>query len=139
MVLTRARSAAIRDEIVRLRRASMLLERNARSRGVRVSSRLAMRRFCGVVSDRVQRFNRKIAKYSFCQLIGDMTPLSSLERILGLALNDVDIVAADPGLRSGIHQAVRVARLLTPGDVGRVNRRWHSLKNGFRKSGVFSY
>lgn len=135
MVLTRAAY----HEIVRLRRASMLLERDARSRGARVSPRLAMRRFSSVASKRVARFNRKIAKYSFCQLIGDMTPIASLDRILSLALNDIDIVAANPVLRSGIHQAVRVARLVSPMDVGRVNRRWHVVKSNMRKSSVFSY
>ena len=140
MVLTRARSAAIRDEMTRLRRASSILSRGSAAYGrQRASSRLAVRRFGAVSEDRLARFNRKMAKYSFCQLIGDMTPLSSLERILALAREDVDIVAADPSLRAGIHQAVRVARLLTPGEVSRVNRRWRAVKYGARKSGFFSY
>jgi hypothetical protein len=140
MAITRAASAAARDEMLRLRRASAILARGAAAYGrQRASSRLAVRRFAAVREDRLARFNRKMAKYSFCQLIGDISPVSSLERILGLAQEDIDIVAADPGLRAGIHQAVRVARLLTPGEVSRVNRRWRAVKYGARKSGFFSY
>ena len=139
MVLTRARSAALRDEMRRLRRASMLLTRGAAGLVGRRSSRLAGRRFGAVCGDRLARFNRKIAKYTFCQLIGDITPLDCLEKMLRLARGDADIIAADPLLRANLHGSVRVMRLIDPSAVGRVNRRWRSVKRAVRRNAAFSY
>lgn len=140
MVLTRARSAAVYDEMMRLRRASMLLARGA-AWGGRRSARLAVARFSLATAfpGRLARFNRKMAKYSFCQLIGDITPSRCLEKMLGRAYEDIDIVAADPAFRAALHQSVRVQRLLAPSEVDRVNRRWRSVKRSARRSAAFSY
>ena len=135
MVHTRARVASD----IRMSRASALFARSLAALGARRSARLAVARSRVVRSDRLARFNMKFAKYSFCQLIGLKTPLACLERVLGLARRNVDIVAADPGLRAGLHQAVRVVRLLEPSSVGRVNRRWRAVTAGVRGSEAYCY
>ena len=139
MVHTRARAAALRDELVRNQRVSQILARGAVGCFGRRSPRLAERRLGAVCSQRLARFNRKIAKYNYCQLIGDITPRGCLEKILALANDNVEIIASDSSWRAGIHNSVRVMRLLAPGDIGRVNRRWRSVKKSARKSSVFSY
>ncbi len=138
MAITRSAYAAARDEMTRLRRASSILARGV-AVGGRRSSRLAAVRFAGVSAGRLVRFNRKMAKYNFCQLIGEITPVRCLEKMLSLARGDLSLVAANPALRAGLHNSVRVARLMTPGEVDRVNRRWRAVKSGVRKSAAFSY
>lgn len=137
MAITRAAFAAARDEMTRLRRASSILARGV-AVGGRRSDRLAAARSV-VCGGRLARFNRKMAKYNFCQLIGEVTPRRCLEKMLRLAREDVDIVAADPALRAGLHNSVRVARLMTPSEVDRVNRRWRAVKSRIRRSAAFSY
>ncbi len=138
MAITRSAFAAACDEARRLRRASALLARGAML-GRRRSSRLAAARRVGACAVRVARFNRKLAKYNFCQLIGEITPVRCLEKMLSLARGDLNLVAADPTFRAGLHQSVRVQRLLTPGEVDGVNRRWRAVKRGMRRSPAFSY
>ncbi len=138
MAITRSAFAAARDEMMRLRRASAILARGTASGGRR-SGRLAARRAVGACAMRVARFNRKLAKYNFCQLIGEITPVRCLEKMLSLARGDLNLVAADPVFRAALHQWVRVQRLLTPGEVDRVNRRWRAVNSGVRQSPAFSY
>ena len=139
MVHTRALSAAIHDEVIRLRRVSTILQRGAVGCFGRRSPRLAGRRLSAVCSQRLARFNRKIAKYNYCQLIGDITPRGCLEKILALANDNVEIIAADSAWRAGIHNSVRVMRLLEPSHVERVNRRWRAVKHAARRHVSFSY
>ncbi len=138
MAITRSAYAAACDEARRLRRASAILARSAMWGGRR-SARLAKGRAGGICSERSACFNRKIAKYNFCQLIGDITPTRCVEKMLALARANVDIVAADPVFRAALHQSVRVQRLLSPSAVDRVNRRWRAVKSGVRRSPAFSY
>lgn len=139
MVHTRARSAAIHDEMMRLRRVSAILQRGAVGCHGRRSPRLAVARLSAVCPQRLARFNRKIAKYNYCQLIGDITPRGCLEKILALANANVEIIASDSAWRAGIHNSVRVMRLLEPSNVGRVNRRWRSVKDAARRHVSFAY
>lgn len=139
MVHTRARSAAIRDEQARMCRVSEILARGAVGCFGRRSPRLAVRRLDAVTAQRLARFNRKIAKYNYCQLIGDITPRGCLEKILALANGNVEIIASDSSWRAGIHNSVRVMRLLQPSSVELVNSRWRSLKNAARRHASFSY
>lgn len=139
MAHTRARAAAAYDEMIRLRRVSRILQRGAVGCHGRRSPRLAAWRLGAVCSQRLARFNRKIAKYNYCQLIGDITPRGCLEKILALANDNVEIIAADSSWRAGIHNSVRVMRLLEPSSVGRVNRRWRAVKHAARRHVSFSY
>jgi hypothetical protein len=139
MVHTRARTAALRDELARNQRVSEILARGAVGCYGRRSPRLAVRRLGAVCPQRLARFNRKIAKYNYCQLIGDITPRGCLEKILALANGNVEIIAANSSWRAGIHNSVRVMRLLEPSNVGLVNSRWRSVKHAARCHALFSY
>jgi hypothetical protein len=139
MVHTRARAAALRDEIMRNARASKILARGAVGCHGRRSPRLAAHRLGAICSQRLARFNRKIAKYNYCQLIGDITPRGCLEKILSLANDNVEIIAANSSWRAGIHNSVRVMRLLAPDKIDRVNRLWRSVKHAARHHPSFSY
>jgi hypothetical protein len=139
MVHTRAGAAAAYNEMIRLRRVSTILQRGAVGCHGRRSPRLAARRLGAVCSQRLARFNRKIAKYNYCQLIGDITPRGCLEKILALANSNVEIIAADSAWRAGIHNSVRVMRLLQPDSIECVNRRWRSVKHAARRHVSFFY
>jgi len=139
MVHTRARSAVLRDELWRNDRVAKILARGAVGCHGRRSPRLAAQRLSTICSQRLARFNRKIAKYNYCQLIGDITPRGCLEKILALANGYVEIIASDSSWRAGIHNSVRVMRLLQPESIDRVNRRWRSVKHAARHHVSFSY
>jgi hypothetical protein len=139
MVHTRIRSAVLRDEVSRNDRVAKILARGAVGCHGRRSPRIAARRLFTICAQRLARFHRKIAKYNYCQLIGDITPRGCLEKILALANDNVEIIAADSSWRAGIHNSVRVMRLLQPESIERVNSRWRSVKHAARHHVSFSY